>query len=351
MLFFAFFSNSSGQSSKNYKFPNDYRGIVHVHSELSHNSDEKFENIVKAAQNNYIDFVVLTDRWSPDLYKKSKRGFFKKTLFIAGAEISKNDGVTLLALPLPENFVPENDWQKNVGSLRKNGSLALASHVEFSETAKLVGVDGIEMTNLHSMLVDRSYFGFAWTWFQAVCPLNWNLEYLFNSGVVKNIPRWRYLNQNLAIPAFAGNDTRDNYRPFYKLGPKLGSYDNTFKLITTHIWAKELSENSVIEAIKHGGSYFAFEIFGRSTGFKFYATNGIDVFFPGDSAPRSTITIQAPPHKNPENTIIRILRSGKVVKESFGILLNLGNPEPGIYYAEIWKNKKPWIFSNPIKIE
>lgn len=354
LLLFVFSHNSYGQGLKNFKFPNDYRGVIHLHSELSHDSNGKFEDIVKAAENNNIDFVIMTDHWSPTLYQKSKHEIFGNTLFIAGAEISKNDGITLLAVPLPENFVPENDWQKNVESLRKNGSFALASHIEFSETAKLVGVDGIEMTNLHSILVDRSYFGFVWMWIRALCSSNWNLAYLFNEKTVENLPRWHYLNQTWPLPAFAGNDTHDNYRLFYKLGPKLGSYDNTFKLITTHVWAKELEEKSITEAIKNGKSYFAFEIFGNSKGFRFYGTNGKDVFFPGDSASakeKTVIALQSPPHKDPENTKLKILRDGKVVKEGTGILLNLETKDSGNYYGEIWKNEKPWIFSNPIKIK
>lgn len=328
-----------GQMIENFKFPNDYRGVIHLHSELSHDSDGKFEDIVEAAKNNGIDFIVMTDHWSPELYEKSKRGIFGKTLFIAGAEISKNEGVTLIALPLPKNFVPENDWKKNIELLRKNGSLALASHIEFSEINQLARVDGIEMTNLHSILVDRSYSGLLWTWLQALWYKNWDLDYLINE--VKNLPRWHYLNQSVKVSAFAGNDTHDNYRLFYKLGPKLGSYDNTLKLITTHVWSNELSEQSVIEALKNGQSYFAFEVFGNTKEFRFYATN---------NAEKTTITVQAPPHKNPKKTQIKILKDGRIVKNGAGILLNLKNPKPGNYYAEIWKDGKPWIFSNPIQI-
>lgn len=336
ILMFAYISY--GQTIENYQFPNDYRGVIHLHSELSYDSDGKFEDIAKAAEKNEVDFVVLTDHWSPELFKKSKRGFFGKTLFIAGAEISKNDGITLITFPLPQNFVPENDWRKNVESLRKNGAVAAASHIEFSQTADLIGVDSIEMTNLHSILVDRNYFGFAWAWLKALWYKNWDLGFIFDSGAVKNLPRWHYLNQDGPLPAFAGNDTHDNYRLFWKFGPKLGSYNNTFKLITTHIWAEKLSEESVKEAIKNGQSYFAFEALGNAKWFRFYATNN------------NTIYVQAPPHQNPKKTKLKILRDGKVVKEGTGILLNFEAKESGNYYAEIWKDSKPWIFSNPIKI-
>ncbi|HEY4521879.1 MAG TPA: hypothetical protein VJH05_01930 [Candidatus Paceibacterota bacterium] len=362
LLLFTFVYLAHGQKLKEYKFPNDYRGIIHLHSELSHDSDGKFENIVKAAKNNDIDFVVMTDHWSPTLYKKSKRGFFENTLFIIGAEISKNENVTLIALPLPKNFVPENDWKKNVMSLHEKDSLALASHIEFSQTSQLVETDGVEITNLHAILVDRNYFGFFWLWTKAIWPKNWDLAFLFNSKTIENTIYWHYLNKSIKMPAFVGNDTHDNYRLFYKLGPKLGSYDNTFKLITTHIWAEELTEKSVVEAIKTGQSYFAFESFGDAKGFRFYATNNENVILPGNifipPTPKppffiknkTTITIKAPLNKISNNTKIKIIKDGVVIKEGFGALLNLEDPKPGNYYAEIWKNEKPWIFSNPIKI-
>lgn len=367
LFLFLMFAKDCFSQKINYKFPNDYRGTIHLHSKLSSDSNGKFENIVKAAKNNQTDFVIMTDHWSSELFEKSKRGFFENTLFISGAEISKNEGVTLVAIPLPKYFVPENDWRKNITSLHQDGALAFASHIEFSETAQLVNADGIEMTNLHSILVDRSYAGFFWAWLQALWPKNWDLSFLFND--IHNLKRWHYLNQEKSLPAFAGNDTHDNYRLFWKIGPKLGSYDNTFKLITTHIWAEELSEKSVIEAIKKGQSYFSFEIFGNSKGFRFYATlrqvqgkqNNTEIFLPGETAyiPNQTkdkqipitLTIQAPPHKDPKNTILKILCDGRVIKKGSGIILNFETTSPGNYYAEIWKNGKPWICSNPIKIQ
>lgn len=351
MIFFiliAFVYISYGQVLENYKFPSDYRGIIHLHSELSRDSDGKFEEIVNAAKNNKIDFVVITDHWSPKLYEKSKRGFFQNTLFIAGTEISKNEGVTIIAFPLPKDFAPENNWRKNVVSLREKDSLALASHIEFSETSQLVEFDGIEIINLHAHILEQNKFGLLFIYFQALLPWNWDLAYIFDS--IPNLRRWHYLNQSGPLPAFGGNDTHDNYRLLYKLGPKLGSYDNTFKLITTHIWANELSEESAKEAIKKGQSYFAFEAFGRSIGFRFYATDAKGVFLPGSTASNTTLIVQAPPHKNPKNTKLKIIKDGKVAKEGYGILLNFEAKEPGNYYAEIWKNGKPWIFSNPIKI-
>lgn len=340
----------NAQNFDQHKFPNDYRGIIHVHSELSHDSKGKFENIINAAKNNKIDFVVMTDHWSPLLYEKSKKGIYGNTLFIAGAEISKNEGITMIALPLPKNFVPENHWRKNIIALHKKGSLALANHIEFSETGYLGNFDGIEITNLHALILERSKTSLIFTYFRAIMPCNWNLKFIF--GNIPNIERWRYLNQSEPLPAFAGNDTHDNYRLFYKIGPKLGSYNNTFKLITTHVWANELSEESVIESIKKGQSYFAFEVFGSAKGFKFYALNNKIVFMPGTIAPlESLIVLQAPPHKNPEKTKLKILHDGKIIKEGNGILLTFEAKKPGNYYGEIWKNNKPWIFSNPLVIK
>ena len=131
-------------------------------------------------------------------------------------------------------------------------------------------------------------------------------------------------------------------------------------MITTHIWANELSEKSVIESVKNGQSYFAFEIFGKSKGFRFYAINNESVFLPGSIVSqtreketknqKTILTVQAPPHANPRDTTLRILKNGKAIKEGRGILLIEEISEPGVYYAEIWKDGKPWIFSNSIKI-
>lgn len=355
ILFFLLYNapKSNSEIKKSFEFPSDYRGIVHLHSELSHDSNGKLINIYKAAKNNNIDFVILTDHWSPELFKKSYSGFLENILFITGSEISKNEGVTLLAIPLPEDFVPVNDWRKNIDLLHQKGSLALASHIEFSKTSQLANIDGIEIINLHAHILEQNKFGLTLTYFKALLPWNWDLAYIFND--IPELKRWQYLNQNGIIPAFGGNDTHDNYRLFYKIGPKLGSYDNTFKLITTHVWANKLTQQSIVEAIKNGQTYFSFEIFGNSNNFRFYALNGENMVLPGKKtlitkSDKIILVVQTPPHKNPENTKIKILRNGKILKENNGILLKLGVDRPGNYYVEIWKNEKPWIFSNPIQI-
>jgi len=339
-----------------FNFPHDFRGIIHLHSHLSHDSHGKFEDIDKAAAHHNIDFIVMSDHWSESVFKKSRKGFYHNTLFIPGSELSKRSGVTLLTIPLPENFKPNSSWQEDAMQLKKGGAIVFADHIEWSKNDQLEALDGIELTNLHAHILEQSIPRLIVNYVRVLNPFNWNLAFLFKD--VDNLKRWYALEKknNRIIPAFFGNDSHDNYRLFKFFGPKLASYDRTFRLLTTHIWANDLSEANVLDALERGQSYFAFEIFGNTTGFHFYIADEKEAYFPGSKIilkENLKLIIKAPvgARVDPQKLKMKIIRDGKVYKEADGLIMAEKLTQPGLYHAEIWNDGKPWIFSNSILIE
>ena len=58
---------------------NTYRGVLHVHSYLSHDSKGTLNDIIPAAKSDGIDFIFLTDhpRGNIDTIPKGYKGFYK----------------------------------------------------------------------------------------------------------------------------------------------------------------------------------------------------------------------------------------------------------------------------------
>ena len=322
----------------------DYRGIIHCHSDLSHDSKGSFAGLRKAAERRDVDFIVTTDHWSKTLYGQSRRGMYGGTLFIAGAELRKADGVTILAVPLPANFTPQSDWQTNAETLHKSGSLALAAHTEFSERNQIAKLDGAEIWNVHAESIEGSVPHVTSSYLHLAWPINLDLAFLVRN--VDGAKRWHDAEtaKEKIVPAFAGDDNHENY-------PFIG-YERTFLLSSTHVWAKNLTEPAILDAIKNGRGYVAFEVFGRAEGFRAYVSSSDGSI----ALPGSTVSFGKSQFLNVAaiacySCTIQILRNGKQYVEEKSDTARIAISEPGIYSAVVYRNGHPWIFSNSIAVQ
>jgi predicted metal-dependent phosphoesterase TrpH len=127
----------------------DWKGIVHCHSYLSHDSKGKVEDIAAACASCGIDFLVMTDHQTPHSVAKGKRGMLGDTLFVVGGELRTKDGV-LLAFPLRHYVRPKPTTQEVVAEVHEQGALALVGHAEYFEPWQTQGLDGCEVVNLHA---------------------------------------------------------------------------------------------------------------------------------------------------------------------------------------------------------
>ncbi len=79
----------------------EYKGIIHVHTNLGGHSTGSFEELIAAANANDIDFVIMTEHWSDtmDTAALTLNGVYGKTLFIGGNEIDTVDSDRFLMIP------------------------------------------------------------------------------------------------------------------------------------------------------------------------------------------------------------------------------------------------------------
>jgi acetyl esterase/lipase len=127
-------------------------------------------------------------------------------------------------------------------------------------------------------------------------------------------------------------------------------YEVSFRSLTTHILARDLTEPLIREALTNGHLYVAHDWLCDPTGFMFGAVNNLGVYTMGDPAMmfgKTRLMAMLPlPAK------LRLIHKGAVISETVGTNLNFEIKESGPYRLEAWLTvdgeDRPWIYSNPV---
>ncbi|MEQ1631724.1 MAG: hypothetical protein ABL997_05090 [Planctomycetota bacterium] len=324
----------------------DWKGMVHCHSYLSHDSKGTFEEIQAACERARTDFVVMTDHQTDASVAEGRRGMLGNTLFLVGCELRTPQG-TVIAFPLTR---PLRRWMHCAAMVQeaaRQGAILLVCHAEMWEDWNVPGLVGAEIVNLHAGAMTA------------------NPAYVLGSGLL--LPS-RFLMENIAIrdpKVFAawdeqlqlrhpfapvgGGDAHASIKVLGPLGGTIADYPEVFLTISTHVLARTLDEASIVEAVKLGRTYVSFDVFHEGTGFDFRATQGALVHLPGATvaaAPELTLSVRTPTMGR-----IELLRDGVVVQQSLDDTLELRAPSEGVYRVVVYTALgSPWLFSSSIKV-
>jgi len=118
-------------------------------------------------------------------------------------------------------------------------------------------------------------------------------------------------------------------------------YYRSFRNMTTHIWATELTEESVRASLQQGRAFVSHDWMCDATGFSLeYAEKGV---FRGQ---RNLVA------HFPVACHAKLMRNGSVFVESDTNTAWYRVSEPGVYRVEGWLRLdgelRPWIYSNPV---
>lgn len=318
---------------------NDYRGIIHCHSYLSHDSKGTNEEILAAARRAGVDFICMTDHPAPDSLSRALEGRHGDVLVIKGAEHPK-----LMALGLREPLKGENT-QAKIDEALNQGALAFLCHIEqIPRLDSYSRFTGIELYNVHADVEDEDklkLFAAAVKWLKD--DPDHSFLAFFNPPS-RNLWHWDRLLLKRKTPAVAGNDAHQNVR----LGKiQLDPYERSFRFVSTHIFAGELQPKAVLEALAAGRSYIAFDLLGDPKGFRFMIgkhTMGDEFVFE-----KCEINVTLP-----REAVIRLLRNGRQIAMDYGAVLKRPLKTPGVYRVEVYTlyndRPYPWIYSNPIYV-
>jgi hypothetical protein len=136
-------------------------------------------------------------------------------------------------------------------------------------------------------------------------------------------------------------------------GRQLDPYPLSFRLVPVYLFAAERTRGALIEALRNGRAYFAFEVFRPAPTFAFQMRDSLgNVWSIGDEVHHAeglTVEVSAPARGR-----ITVLRNGLQLARTEGEQLSVPVHDPGAYRAEVeilvqgqWR---PWIFANPIYV-
>ncbi|OLE55686.1 MAG: hypothetical protein AUG51_01755 [Acidobacteria bacterium 13_1_20CM_3_53_8] len=350
----------------------DYRGVIHVHSNLGGHSTGTLEDIVRAAQANALNFVVMTEHPSDllDTAAMTLNGTHGGVLFVGGNEVSTSAGDRLLLVPGSEtaNKASSKGTEDVINEAKASGELSLVAYPQEFRSWSAGGYDGIEVYNLYTNSKQINYFTlfFDGLWSYRSYP---DLLFVkFYERPSENLRRWDELNSsgNARLVATAGSDAHANVGIHFGdetgkrfLGIKLDPYERSFQIVRTHVLlqaGQPLVADTLLEALRRGHSYFSFDLFCDATGFSFIASNSSEQKIMGDEIQLGDgvrLEVRAPVASR-----IVLIRDGAIVQtENSTSHKEFTVNQKGVYRVEVYLNQlqpfvgnNPWIISNPIYV-
>ncbi len=352
----------------------EHAGVFHVHSSLGGHSTGTFREIVDGAKANRLAFVVMTEHPSASVNtaEATLKGTRDGILFVNGSELTVPTGERLFVVPgfdgPPSAEAP--DLQTLVNRARDAGRLSFIAYPGQVRDWRVNGFDGIEVYNLYTNSKEVNYALLAGDalWSYRSYP-----DLLFSTFYQRpdaDLKKWDEVNASSGTRravAVAGNDSHSNVGFGLRdeageevFGIKLDPYERSFRVVRNHVLLEKgqpLNAETLLDALRGGHSYIAFDIFCDASGFRFTADNGPERKIMGDeialAGGRLRLLASVPVRSR-----IVFFRDGQVVheeKESLGTELSV--ERPGAYRVEVYLERlggragsQPWIISNPIYV-
>jgi acetyl esterase/lipase len=323
----------------------DFRAVIHVHAEDSNHTKGTRAEVLAAAKATGVRVVLFTDHRGPKT--NTWHGLRDGVLFLAGSE----DGDGKLRFP---NF----DADRNP---LPEGELRFITHVEERYDTDPKGFAGMEIVNRHSdAVLDKSPLEYLTkaapqkeTWDPIVELLKAYPDELFAAGCdyrPEIFAKWDRETQKQPFTGIAANDAHQNVQIN---GVTFDPYAVSFRNLSTHLLATNLTEPAIRAALRDGHVYVSHDWLCDPTGFSFGAVNNLGVFPMGDSAPmQGTTRIVG---LTPLPATLKLFHHGEIVAQTNGTNLTFRAKKHGTYRLEAWLNvageTRPWIYSNPVYLK
>jgi hypothetical protein len=373
----------------------EYRGVLHSHSVLSHDCNVSFEDIQRVLRDTGRDFICLSDHCADGRadFSRPWRGLHGGRLFIPGYEMKEG----LMPFGVASDIVLSNrtDGATLARQILAGGGLCFYAHPEEPRVWDRPELTGMEIYNAHADFKDEKYL------LVKLLPdiaLNYGqypeqvLRLCFDRPTA-NLDRWDQLNQSRHLTGIGGNDCHQNTglrlqytaadtlrfsdtgkktlgelklnwltRPLARLcfGPlepgrvlfhiQLDPYDRMARHVSTHVWARDLTEPAVLDALRAGRAFVGFDLLADSTGFICLA-NG-----PGGRAVMGETMKFSPGTRfrarTPQACRFTVVKDGQPAYRQEGRVLDWAVPGPGLYRLEAELKIRgawtPWIYANPL---
>ncbi len=396
---------------------NEYRGVMHSHSEISHDSEVSFPEILEAMHKADCDFIFLTDHVVEGKadYSLGWRGVHDGVLFVQGYEM--HDG--FMPWGLPPDTVLENNANpaEQARQIRELGGVLALGHCEGYRPWEIPEIDAMEIYNIHTDMLDEMMEKHSQL--EVAKEILFNLDNL-NDQVLRHmfdwwvlgmlVQKWDEQGKTRKITAIAANDCHQNVglrgiytakdtlllldtghsdpekkiaelplnwatRPMLRMffGPleadrqlfrlDLDPYERSSRFVNTHLLAKELTEPALLDALRQGRAFIAFNMIAPAEGFAFVAEGGGKQVTMGEQITLEPgLKLRA---ESPIPCLFNLFRNGEMVSGQEGKTFEFEATAPGKYRLQaslpvpgeitvtgekFANNVAPWVLTNPIEI-
>jgi len=363
--------NSERTVSQEARAFTEYRGVMHVHSMLGGHSNGGFEEIIRAANLNNLNFVVMTEHPSANLNtaEMTLNGMHGGVLFVGGSEIVTATGDRLLLLPgNGEQSLGALATQAVIDQEQRIGRMAFVAYPQEFHNWEANNYAGLEVYNLYTNARSINYFllFFDGLWSYGSYP-----ELLFSTFYRRPdqaLAKWdeQMRARGGRLVAIAGNDAHANVG--IHLGDAAGKkllqiqldpYERSFRVVRNHVFIerdKPLAADTLLAAVREGHTFFSFDLFCDATGFFFSAENRVEKKIMGDElALEDGVRLQV---NAPVKCRIVLFKDGQRLMEERDVMnKEFTVKERGAYRVEVYLDQlgaafeqRPWIITNPIYV-
>ncbi|HEX8736290.1 MAG TPA: hypothetical protein VF721_13260 [Pyrinomonadaceae bacterium] len=339
---------------------NDYKGIIHAHTNIGGHSTGSFEELIEAARANQLDYVVMTEHVAElfDTSALTLNGDYNGTLFVNGQEVNTTTDRFLLIPGSSESFGDAKlETPPFLEKYKAQNKLVFVTYPEKLKSWD-AEFDGIEVFSLHTNAkrMNPALFAEDALWSYHGYPALLLTKYF--SRPDENLRRFDELTRTRKLTLFAGADAHSNIG-FHLFGDdaqnkiinlKFDDYATIFRLARNHVLLekdKPLTRENLLQALKNGHSFVGFDTLADSRGFRFTA---------GDKIMGDEITLADKVDLKaaaPLAARFVIFRNGEKIFEQTATEINFEAREKGAYRVEAYLDsigfsQMPWIISNPI---
>jgi len=378
---------------------NEYRGIMHNHTELSHDSVVSPEEILGVLKKCELDFIFTSDHCDNNVadYSKGWKGLHDGKLFVRGYEMSEG----FMPWGLPDDTILRNgdEPRDTARKIAEAGGVLFFAHCEEPRLWHLDELTGIEIYNIHVDVKDEDYKALLPDLLFSIRKYPDQAFRLIFDRPTPFLERLDTLNRNRKIVGIAANDAHQNqgirfiYTPkntlllkgtggeseefnikefklnalsrlalrifFGPLEPgrqihrfDMDKYETSARYVNTHILAQNLTEKDLIQALRAGRVFVAFDAIADARGFVWMAEGPQGKAAIGESIPFDpAVKLRA---AAPHECRFTVIQDGRQIAQGIGFDFDFIPPGPGKYRLEaeleILGEWTPWIYSNYLEL-
>ncbi len=352
----------SAASNKHGLF-SEVSGAIHIHTRFS-DGEVDFPELVTAAKEVGLDFIVVTDHMSLEGKEKGFEGFYETLFVVIGYEHNdSNNKNHYLAIGTDKVIEEQDSPQRYIDLIRSAGGIGFLAHpAEERQYFKkypsypwtewdVSGYDGIEVWNHMSEWVENLK---SWRSF---------IRIFYPRRFLKGVPpgllkKWDELNRTSFISGIGGVDahTFTYGKGFFKF--QIFPIKVELKGIRTHLYIPDNISNcefveakdACLRALKNGNGYISNYRQGDAKGTELFLRYADDTLVPPGCSGRNPSLPASLSISIPLEAEIRVIRNGVQVSRKVGVYHNFDITGNGLYRIEVFRKKKAWIYSNPFPI-